>query len=401
MNKYNIKLVNSTIIFLIIFGFSCKSQKIATSSSKEELILNIEKIFSQASIAGFTIVVVDEKDILYQQSLGYANISSKIPYTNKTIQTIASISKTFIALALMKAVEMGKLNLDDDINKYLPFKVMHPKYPLQSITIRHLTNHTSGIIDGKIYDKSYALKNRNEDLSYLPKHIKKYVDRMSANIKIDDAQFLENMLSEKGKWYTKNSFNKKKPGSEFNYSNVGASLAAYIIELAVGLPYEKFTEEIIFNPLQMNNTGWDLNNLDVSKYAIKYFNGKGLIVPDYDLITNADGALITSSNDFSKYLQEVLKGFNGNGTLLNNTSYKEIFTKNNDKIGNSGIFWEISNKGNPNHSGGDPGILSNTVLMKDKKIGIFMMCNGVDQSKRKNIKALQNIFNTLLKYYIE
>lgn len=388
MNK---KAKTIGLLIVLMIHFSCTSQKRVPTNSIQELNKKIENIFSKAKIAGISVIVVDKHKTLFQKSMGFADIEKKAPYTNQTIQSIASISKTFVALALMKAVELGKLRLDDDVNMYLPFKIIHPKYPKTPITVRHLTNHTSGIIDGSVYNKSYVIRDKKADLSYLPSDISGYVNSLIKNEKIDDTQFLENMLSKNGKWYTKDSFGNKAPGKEFNYSNVGSALVAYIIENAVGFSFEDFTKREIFEPLKMTNTGWDLTSLNKEKYASKYFNGEGLKVPEYELVTKADGGLITSSDDFGKYLQEMLKGYYGEGTLLSKKSYKEMYTRNVANIEKCGIFWEISDKGNPNHNGGDPGVFTNTVIMKDKEFGIFIMCNGTEQMNK-----VQEIFNTVL-----
>jgi CubicO group peptidase (beta-lactamase class C family) len=90
---------------------------------------------------GFTGTVVDTSGILYNQGFGYADIAAKKPYTKQTVINIASISKVFIGVALMKAQEMGLLNLDDPINKHLPFAVSNPNFPNELITIRQLATH--------------------------------------------------------------------------------------------------------------------------------------------------------------------------------------------------------------------------------------------------------------------
>ena len=70
--------------------------------------------------------------------------------------------------------------------------------------------------------------------------------------------YLENYLSETGKWYENKAFGENKPGQLFEYSNVGSTLAAYIIEIVSNQTYAEFTTENILKPLQMNNSGWQL-----------------------------------------------------------------------------------------------------------------------------------------------
>src|SRR6185436_9845830 len=78
------------------------------------------------------------------------------PFTPNTIMNVGSIAKPFTGVALMRAVQEGKLSLDEDINAYLPFRVVNPYYPMEKITLRHLATHTSGITDQwSVYKNTY------------------------------------------------------------------------------------------------------------------------------------------------------------------------------------------------------------------------------------------------------
>ena len=240
------------LTLLVIGANSCMAQK--PTKTIGELNQRVQEVFNTSNIPGFSVIVVDDKEVLYQNSLGYADIASKKKYTGNTIQNIASVSKTFIGVALMIAEEQGKLKLDDEINNYLPFKVQNPNHTDIPITIRHLANHTSGINDGEMYQRAYVLENPLAETSSFPKELRKYVSLMKQNERMDESIFLENILSENGKWYSPKSFTKAAPGNKYNYSNIGATLAAYVIENAVGMGYEDFTRKYIFQPLQMKNT---------------------------------------------------------------------------------------------------------------------------------------------------
>lgn len=375
MNRYNF------LLFLLIL-VSCKAQKITPKSTIVALDRQVESIFAESDIPGLTAVVINNEGVLYAKSIGYADIATKKDYTEHTLQPIASISKTFLALVLMKAVEEGKVDLDEEINTYLPFKVFHPKYPNEPITLRHLSSHTSGINDGEVYERSYLLKDQDADLSYLPKDAQEYFNSLKGNQKMDESVFLEQMLTKNGAFYNKKNFTKKAPGARYHYSNVGATLAGYIIENAVGVKYEDYVRQVIFEPLGMTETSWGEELIDNSALATKYLNGEGTVIPEYELITKADGAIITSSHDFTKYLQEMLRGYQGNGTLLKPESYKLLFTRKVYKKGACGIFWDISEHGYASHNGGDPGVFTNTEIKPKKDIGVFIMTNGtIDMGK--------------------
>ena len=82
------------------------------------------------------------------------------------------------------------------------------------------------------------------------------------------AVFLKKSLSTDGEWYVKKGFLKSKPGDTFEYSNVGATLAAYVLENATGASFNEFTKTHIFKPLGMSNSGWFFNEIDFSNDLI-------------------------------------------------------------------------------------------------------------------------------------
>ncbi len=381
------------IIFtLSILLTSCKVQQPTNTIS--ELDLKINSIFNESELPGFSLVLVNDNKVLYQKSLGYSKISSKELYKNSSVQNIASVSKTFLGVALMKAVDQGKLSLDDNINKYLPFKIEHPKYPNIPIKILHLANHTSGINDGDIYKKSYLLKDPNKEYPHLPQEFQKYITLIKNNQKIDESEFLKNILSVEGKWYSKDNFTKNAPGIKYNYSNIGASLAAYIIENAVGISYENFTSKYIFEPLNMPQTDWSSSDYKSNNMVTKYLK-KGIPIPDYYLITKADGGLVTNTNDFGKYLIEMMKGSKNKGTLLSKTGYKTMFTRNEFGSEASGIFWGVSSSGNPNLYGSDPGVITMTSISRKNDIAVFFMTNLDLDANKSAMKSVIKILKAV------
>jgi len=321
--------MNKIIIFLLIGSFlSCESTHQSKKNKRDKgisLTKELNKIYNQGFINGFSAAVVDKDSVIYLKGFGYADIETKELYTENTVQNIASISKTLIGIALLKAQEMGKLNLDDPINKYLPYKVLNPFYPKEEITIRHLATHTSTIKDTEFYgNKSYVLK---DDVKELSDDINgMYVKLNTPETYISMTAFVEKVLSTKGDYYLKEGFLNNKPGALFEYSNVGATLAAVILEIATDDSFINFTTKHILEPLEMSSSGWAFEDIDLSRHSKLYLNPKSEI-PFYTLITFPDGGLITSTCDLSKYLNELIRGYCGSGILLTKESYNELFTK--------------------------------------------------------------------------
>ncbi len=368
-----------------------------------QLSEELEQIYKLGHINGFSVAIVNADSILYTEGFGYSDIVRKKEYTANTVQTIASISKTVIGIALLKAQELGKLKLDDPINEYLPFKVINPYFPEQPITIRHLASHTSTIKDASQYEgKGYVLKEKENGGSKVNKNFR------PPNEMMDYSVFLEHILNKNGTWYKKKNFIKKKPGEIFEYSNLGAGLAALVLQNAVNEPFHQFTDTHIFKPLNLSNTGWSLEAMDTTEHTKFYADTTTELAP-YQLVNYPDGGLITSATDLGTYLSELISGYQGNGTLLNKESYAELFSPNlndanhkdrnestyNDEY-NMGIFMGISAKGKIGHSGGDPAVTTLMFFDSKTKIGKLLIAN-TDLTK-EGIQEFISIFKTLAIY---
>lgn len=406
------------ILLLLIVSWmltSCRAMKEANHinyDARDSLDAAVSTIYQQGLFNGFAVSVVNEKSTLYQKGFGFSDMVKKKPYTENTIQNIASVSKTFVGIALLKAQELGKLNLDDPVQKYVPFKVANPHFPQTPITIRQLATHTSSILDNEFYlSKNYFLKPDQKldgvKLSFDDEQVFNPADSI---ISMD--LFLENVLAENGKW-NKNSFSANKPGSIYEYSNVGTALAAFIIEKATEQSFNSFTKEYILKPLQMKDSGWSFEEIKFSKFSRLYEN-PNTPLPYYQSATYPDGGFITNINDLSKYLTELIKGYNGKGTILTQKNYKEYFTpqltasnftERNDKNPysesyNTGIFIGFGYTEYIGHTGGDPGVMSMLFFDPKNNLGRIMIFN-TNFSDKKGNDAFYGIWNVLEKYQLK
>ncbi|WP_109434529.1 serine hydrolase [Aquimarina sp. AU119] len=390
-----------SILVLTILMYSGYSQ--VNDSIQNKLIEELEQIYSRGYITGFSVAIVNQNDILFTKGYGYSNKKEHQEYSKNSIQSIASVSKTFIGIALLKAQELGKLKLDDPINEYLPFEVTNPYFPNTSITIRQLATHTSTIKDSPRYEKNgYILKEKENGGATVNTNFRSPDEMMTQEA------FLRKILSKKGDWYKKNNFLKNKPGEKFKYSNVAAGLAAFIIEKATNEPFNEFTKTHIFKPLQMSETGWFSSEVDFSKHS-KLYSTTEKELAFYQLINYPDGSLITSSENLGKYLIELIAGYNGEGNILKKESYKELFKAQltdenfeernegpyNDEY-NMGIFMGISAQGQMGHTGGDPGVASYMFFNTKTKIGKILIVNT--ELKKEGINEFIDIWKTLEKY---
>jgi len=401
-------------IISILTLVSCKNgthtKNNETNQQKDSLTLEIKDASKNVVFNGFAVSIVNDKGTLYQRGFGFADIENQKKYTDSTIQNIGSISKTFVGLALLKAQELGKLKLDDPINKYLPFKVVNPNFPSTDITLRHLATHTSSITDNDFYlTKNYFLK-ENQDLKGLNLVFEETQVFNPKDSVVSMEIFLKNLLVEKGKWNTKETYTKNKPGDIYEYSNIGTTLAAFVLEKATGETFDKFTTEYILRPLKMNASGWHFEDINFANYSKLYENPK-TVLPFYGMVSYPDGNFITSMNDLSLYLSELIKGYNGNGTILSKESFKEYFKPQlgannfidrNDKNPfsesyNVGIFIGFGYTGYIGHTGGDPGVGSMMFFDPKNNIGRILIINTSFSDKIGN-DTFYGIWDKLEKY---
>ena len=115
--------------------------------NEQELVDLIESIINSNNVPGVSVAVVKSDQIVWNKSFGMANIEQNIPVSDSTMFMLASVSKTVTATALMQLWEAGMIDLNIDINNYLPFEVKHPDYLNIPITAKMLLAHTSGIKD--------------------------------------------------------------------------------------------------------------------------------------------------------------------------------------------------------------------------------------------------------------
>ena len=389
------------LLTLCLILSSCSTKKLDAPIIIDDLATldrTVDNLFAESDLIGFSCLAIKDGDIVYQKDMGFADLKKQIPFTKTSVQNIASISKTIIAVALMKAVDQGKINLDADINDYLPFNVTNPNHPNTPITARQLATHSSTILDTDDYFRSYYFPNATS-LSKLEMSSEsdEYLEMIKTNELIDESTFLKNVLTANGKWYSDEVYSKHEPGSVSEYSNIASTLAGFVIESTTGMSYEKFTTEFIFKPLGMTQTSWDYKTTSNDDFVTRYFT-KTQVVPNYYLITKADGGLYTSTNDFSLFMIEMINGYKDKGTILSKESYDTMFSNQftHDNGFSTGIFWDRDKDGGFKHDGGDPGVTTIASYNDTKDRGLIFYTN-IDDNET-TIPQISNIWNTIGRY---
>lgn len=215
----------------------------------------IDQSLRDVHVPGAAIVVVNASDILYQEAFGYQSLSPvQMMDAEKSIFLLASLSKTFVGVAVMQLVEANRLDLDADINEYLSSskpRLFHPQYPCHSITLRHLLSHSASIRVDRLIGLAFVKPN---DSWSLP------------GTTLEDVCY-EYLSSNVSNWLP------DAPGSVTVYSNVGTALAGLIVERVAQMPYEDVVREKILKPLgiDVKRAGYRLSDIDRRDEVVKQY----------------------------------------------------------------------------------------------------------------------------------
>ncbi len=365
------------------------------------------------STPGLGACLVKKDKLVWIGAFGWADMENKKPMTEKTIQNIGSISKTITATAVMQLWEKGKFQLDDDVNKYLPFPVRNPHFPDEPITFRQLLTHKSSIKDGPAYGESYACGDPTVALK----------------------DWIKGYLMPGGKYYSEEgNFHTWKPGTAEipkgprAYTNVGFGLLGYLVEVISGQDFAMYCKKNIFTPLGMKNTGWYLADVNVANHAIPYtLISERLQLPDgitfetflprygkdkqstkigelfphclYSFFNYPDGLIRTSVRDLSQFLRAYING----GVFEKKRILKEETVQSmlsNEHFGRGLCWYEYKLKSGDTawgHSGGDPGISTQMLFRPQDGVGVIIFFN-YDTPGKASGEILERLFEEAAKF---
>ena len=214
-------------------GFA--KSKTLTNKQIEQKILGY---MEECRTPGMSVVLMKGNEVVYQNAFGYRDVETKEPIDINDIYRIASISKSFSGVAIMQLVEAGKINLEDDVNKYLDFSLRNPNYPDIPITVKMLLSHTSSMRD------LHGAEWYRDD---------KYVN--PAKMSADTIAMV---------------FSKYAPGQGYKYCNRGLNIIGLIIERVSGERFDNYILNHILRPIGADNAGFNLDSLDNSTFTTLY-----------------------------------------------------------------------------------------------------------------------------------
>ncbi len=366
--------------------------------SRKEKILNtlaaVDQVFNDYArtnhLPGVAYGLVVDGQLLYKGNIGYTDIEKKIPVSSSSLFRIASMSKSFTCMAILKLRDEGKLDLDDPAYLYIPV-LKNLKYPTADsppITIRHLMTHGAGFPEDNPWGDRQLADNDKELMEFIGKQI---------------------------------SFSNP-PGIAYEYSNLGFALQGKIITKVSGMPYQEYIKKNILEPLGMKTTTYEYGDVDPDKLAHGYrwlnnkWNEEALLHDTKDGSWGAMGSIITSIDEFANYMAFHLSAWPPNNTMddgpIKRSSVREMhhpwrwngFNLNykfpdgrNCAVTTAyayGLGWMNDCEGRTyiSHSGGLPGFGSNWCIMPDYGIGIVSFANRTYAPMRVvNIRLLDTL----------
>lgn len=338
--------------------------------------IKMNRLMRLGSHKALSACIIKNDSIVWSKSYGTTDFVANNPATNKTIYLISSTTKAITATALLQLYEKGKFDLDDDVNLYLPFDLRNPNYPTVNITFRMLLSHSAGLYDHFLFSRE-----GRKDL------LKAYL----TNDLMESAYpWLKDVLIPGSETYQEKYWLDYAPGEDVMYSNTGFLVLGYLLEIISGQTIGDYCKTNIFEPLEMNDTSYYLNELDENRVIKPYFRVGGFFIPikDYDLkgFTGTCGVR-TTIEDLSHFLiAHMNNGSWKNTSILNETTIEMMHNiQYHDKDGKNifdyryGLGWFETNQFGQTvegHGGDNFGFLAAMMMNKTSKTGFIFLSAG-------------------------
>jgi CubicO group peptidase (beta-lactamase class C family) len=313
----------------------------------------VERRRSFARVPAVSVGIVHDGRVVFAKGYGHANLSRRIPATDTTCYRIASISKTITATAVMQLVERGTVQLDDAVQRFLPWFRSRRDPELANITLRHLLTHMAGIErDG---NTAHWENDRFPTLPQIQAHVRQGV-----------------------RVY--------RPLETFKYSNLGYAIAGQVITAVSGRSYERHVEEQIITRLGLEHTSPTLNATTRRMLAVGY----GRDVPPHPrtVMAHPETHAMAAATGFTSNVRDLCAymaaHFLGNPILLSDQSKREMqrvhwFNKKTDHHYGVGLdIWKVGQRLIVGHGGGFAGFITRIAWDPERKIGVTVLTNALD-----------------------
>lgn len=336
------------IIFLLLSILSCISNSLFSQKSLDPYF---DHLFNNKKMMGS--VAISYKDsIIYSKQVGYSNAETKKLIDENTKFRIASMTKTYTSVLVLKAIEEQKLELKTKLSTYYP-QIKNA----EKITIEYLLNHRTGI---------YNFTEKEDELDWEKKfHTQN--------------EFINYILAEKSNF---------KPGTNYEYSNTNYALLGFILEKIYQKPYAEILDEKIIKPLNLKNTYYsfeiDENKNEALSYNIQdnYLKNTTVNYSNHP----GSGGITSTPREVNKFISAVFEG-----KLISGKSLELMLPKKRGEYGFGITKLGFTDVDAYEHNGRVENFISEYWYFPKQKLGFVCLTNAV------NISTIE-IMNNLVGY---
>ena len=309
MKRFPSLLMLVAVIFTATGAAAQNGRPALGQNAAAEIDAILQRAVQQGTVPGVVAVVANKDHIIYQGAFGLMDVGKQKPMTKDAIFRIASMTKPITSVAAMMLVEQGKLSLDDPVSRYLPsfkdreviaaFNAADASYTAKKankdVLIRHLLTNTSGLAYGFSNDMSNRLQQKTgKTAEELP------------------------LLYE--------------PGTRWTYSG-STKVVGQVIEKITGAGLDRFLDERIFKPLELQDTSYAVPTGKVARVVTTHRRENGKLVETLNPETiqspvAGDGGLNSTAADYIKFLQMFLNEGTWRGTTLLRKTSIQAMTRN-------------------------------------------------------------------------
>jgi len=367
-------LVSGSIIIFSILLVPLRGQ-----SDAQKLDEYFARKMLKADVIGLQAASVSQGELVWHGSFGLKEWQTGKEVNDSTLFQIASCSKPVTSLGIMLLYDRGLLDLDADVNSYLPYKIRNPHYPDEAITLRMLLTHTSSLRDD--WDTLYPL----------------YTLPEGGDSPLELSYFVREYFEKEGAYYKpEKNFAREQPKSSYAYCNMGYATLGVIIEEISGMSFPEFMRKEIFTPLGMYNSYWHLKDIPHDNIARPHRMRPSTkkdphdpeVLNHFGYPSYPDGQLRTTVQDYAQIVKLMVNSGRVNGEPFLKAStikeYLEVPFPEVDK--HSAHCWNYNEFEStlyyllmprlPSHTGADPGIATVVSIDPENRRGGIIFSNS-------------------------
>ncbi|MGD0913129.1 MAG: serine hydrolase domain-containing protein [Terracidiphilus sp.] len=316
------------------------------------------------SVPSVSVAVAQHGKIVWEEGFGWANREERIPATENTMYSLASISKPFTATALMTLVQAGKIDLDKPINDYLgDAKLVARIGNANDATVRRVANHSSGL---PLHYQFFFSNEPYEKPSY-DETILRYGNLVAI------------------------------PGERYQYSNLGFGFIGYALTRISAESYPDFMRQAVFLKLNLTHTSVGIGP-GLEKFQAIRYDSKGLPIPPYDFDHPAASAIYSSAHDLVRFSMFHLKDHLADQAQILTDASIDAMHQPTMKISDNhgyGIGWFTEDRPDGyhtvSHTGGMPGVATILMLEPSEDIAVAVLINELNRN------AIVDVSNAIMK----